>query len=57
MELTFLSFQTSSNVGDAKPPQQHINDAKSKGSSEATEEKHGLAEKMKEKLHIGSHHK
>ncbi|KAI6880675.1 hypothetical protein KC363_g5277 [Hortaea werneckii] len=47
---------TSSNQGDAKPPQQHINENKSKGSSE-TEEKHGLAEKMKEKLHIGSHHK
>ncbi|GAB1740914.1 hypothetical protein NU219Hw_g5986t2 [Hortaea werneckii] len=50
---------TSSNVGDAKPPQQHINENKSKesSSSEAAEEKHGLAEKMKEKLHIGSHHK
>ncbi|KAI7191220.1 hypothetical protein KC316_g2438 [Hortaea werneckii] len=50
---------TSSNQGDAKPPQQHINDAKSKESSasETAEEKHGLAEKMKEKLHIGSHHK
>ncbi|KAI6864519.1 hypothetical protein KC338_g5403 [Hortaea werneckii] len=47
---------TSSNVGDAKPPQQHINENKSQGSS-GTEEKHGLAEKMKEKLHIGSHHK
>ncbi|KAI7308580.1 hypothetical protein KC315_g13291 [Hortaea werneckii] len=50
---------TSSNQGDAKPPQQHINENKSQGSSasETAEEKHGLAEKMKEKLHIGSHHK
>ncbi|KAI7191979.1 hypothetical protein KC317_g4730, partial [Hortaea werneckii] len=45
---------TSSNQGDAKPPQQHINENKSQGSSSS--EKHGLAEKMKEKLHIGSHH-
>ncbi|KAI7471721.1 hypothetical protein KC357_g5968 [Hortaea werneckii] len=48
---------TSSNQGDAKPPQQHINENKSQGSSSETAEKHGLAEKMKERLHIGSHHK
>ncbi|KAI6878834.1 hypothetical protein KC318_g16905 [Hortaea werneckii] len=48
---------TSSNQGDAKPPQQHINENKSQGSSSEAEEKHGLADKMKEKLHIGSHHK
>ncbi|KAI7461537.1 hypothetical protein KC351_g16772 [Hortaea werneckii] len=52
---------TNSNQGDAKPPQQHINENKSQGSSssqsQTAEEKHGLAEKMKEKLHIGGHHK